>query len=239
MSSVELVFLVSIVASTLVAFYFNHVRPRGSLPPGPVGIPLLGNLLQVNALRPHPQFREWAARYGPIFSLRMGPQQMIVLNTAEAADELLVNRSKVYSSRSPPHVAQDIVSDGQRMVLLPYDREWKIVRRSVHSVLSPAPSKRLREMQELESRVVLYDLLTHGDTSVRETFIQGPNWEVPERHWFSILRRYTTSVVMHMAYGQRIHRIVDNPNLHKIYNVMANFTRVAQPGSYLLDDFVH
>ncbi len=48
-----------------------------------------------------------------------------MLNTAEAADELFVNRSKNFSSRSPPHVAHDIMSAGQRQVFLPYDKEWK------------------------------------------------------------------------------------------------------------------
>ncbi len=51
---------------------------------------------------------------------------MIVLNTAEAADELFMNRSKNYSGRSAPHVGHDILSDGQRIVFLPYGKEWKV-----------------------------------------------------------------------------------------------------------------
>jgi hypothetical protein len=51
---------------------------------------------------------------------------MIVLNSAKAADELLVARSKIYSTRTPPHVAQDIMSASQRMVFLPYDKEFKV-----------------------------------------------------------------------------------------------------------------
>lgn len=65
-------------------------------------------------------------QYGPIYRLKLGPQEFIVLNTAEAADELFVNRSKIYSNRSPPHVAHDIMSAGQRQVFLPYDKEWKV-----------------------------------------------------------------------------------------------------------------
>jgi len=61
-----------------------------------------------------------------MYRLKLGPQQVIVLNTAEVADELFVNRSKNFSSRSPPHVAHDIMSAGQRQVFLPYDKEWKV-----------------------------------------------------------------------------------------------------------------
>lgn len=67
--------------------------------------------------------------YGPVYRLKLGPQEVIVLNTAEAADELFVNRSKNFSSRSPPHVAHDIMSAGQRQVFLPYEKEWKVKKR--------------------------------------------------------------------------------------------------------------
>ena len=45
-------------------------------------------------------------------------------------------------------------------------------------------------MQEFESRVLMHDLLAHGDQSVVEAHVQGPNGEIPERHWFAIVRRY-------------------------------------------------
>ena len=51
---------------------------------------------------------------------------MIVLNTAEAADELLVKRGRNYSSRASPYVAHAILGDGQRVVLMPYNKEAKV-----------------------------------------------------------------------------------------------------------------
>ena len=72
------------------------------------------------------QFHEWAKQYGEIFYLRLGPQNVVVLNSAAAADELLSNRSKDYSGRATPHVAQDLMSEGQRMVLMPHDRAQKV-----------------------------------------------------------------------------------------------------------------
>lgn len=72
------------------------------------------------------QCLKWAQEYGPVYRLRLGPHDAIFLNTAEAANELLLNRSRIYSSRTSPHVAQDLMSDGSRMVFLPYDRELKV-----------------------------------------------------------------------------------------------------------------
>ncbi|KAF9445128.1 cytochrome P450 [Macrolepiota fuliginosa MF-IS2] len=213
-----------------------RVNAGRKLPPGPKGIPFFGNLFQIDALRPYPKFREWALQYGPIYRLKLGPQEVIVLNTAEAADELFVNRSKTFSSRSPPHVAHDIMSAGQRQVFLPYDKEWRASRRSLQAAVGPSASKRLRLSQDLESRVLLYDIIQHGVHSLQD-MEDGPNGEVPEAHWFSLVRRYTTSIVMTLTYGKRAHKILNNRHLHMIYEVLANFTKVGQPGNYLADVF--
>ncbi|KZT67207.1 cytochrome P450 [Daedalea quercina L-15889] len=222
----------------LTVLLYTFARERNtSYPPGPPGIPLLGNLLQVDVLRPHLQFLEWARQYGPIFRVRMGPTHLVVLNTAHAADELLVNRGAIYSGRAAPHVAMGIVSDGQRMVFLGYTHAWRVVRRALQGTLGPAPSRQLRKMQEFESRVLMHDLLLHGDRSVVETHVQGPNGEIPEEHWFGIVRRYTTGVVLNMAYGRRVNKLFGHPYLHRIYDVMGNFTKVSQPGNYMADGF--
>lgn len=129
-------------ALTLVLIVILYQKPARHLPPGPPKVPFFGNLFQVTSLRPHPQvciscsnllsktdfiqFLVWARKYGPIFHLRLGPQNMIVLNSAEAADELFVSRGNIYSTRVSPHVAHDIVSAGQRMVFLPYGKEFKV-----------------------------------------------------------------------------------------------------------------
>ncbi|KAF9806396.1 hypothetical protein IEO21_08674 [Rhodonia placenta] len=70
-------------------------------------------------------YLKWAQKYGPVFSVKLGSQRIVVLNSAEAADELLTIRSKWYSNREPSHVGFDLVSDQQRMVHMPYDRESK------------------------------------------------------------------------------------------------------------------
>ncbi|OSX61398.1 hypothetical protein POSPLADRAFT_1145520 [Postia placenta MAD-698-R-SB12] len=230
----ELAIVAITLLATVVLLYAKGTR-RAPLPPGPRGIPFFGNMFQFNVMRPNPQYLKWAQKYGPVFSVKLGGQRIVVLNSSEAADELFVTRSKLYSSHESPHVGFDLVSDQQRMVFMPYGREWKISRKNVHGLLGPGPSKQMRKMQELESRVMLHDLLCHGETSITEDFVEGPHGKVPERHWFSIIRRYTTSLMMTLVYGRRIERIVDNPELHKVYDVMANITHVCQPGSYLVD----
>ncbi|EEB92602.1 hypothetical protein MPER_08863, partial [Moniliophthora perniciosa FA553] len=231
--SSELLIVAGVALLSMVAIhYIQWIQEDKKLPPGPRRLPLLGNLLQVPVLRPYPKFREWAKEYGPIFSLRLGPQTVVVLNSPEAAHEILDNRARIYSSRAPPHVAHDIMSDGQRLVFLPYDKEWKAAKKTLQPLFTTSKTREMRATQELESRVVMFDLLNHGEQSFAPEF-RNVGDEVPEQHWFAIIRRYTTSVVMLATYGNRVNRVTNNPHLHKIYDVLANFAHVGQPGNYL------
>lgn len=67
------------IASFLIRQALKFLGRRSRLPPGPVGLPLLGYL---PFLRPeaHLQFAEMSAKYGGIFSLSLGNQFVVVLS---------------------------------------------------------------------------------------------------------------------------------------------------------------
>lgn len=72
------------------------------------------------------QLLEWAHKYGEIYSLKLGGQDVVVLNTAEAANEILSRRSLNYATRTSGHVAHDILHDGMGLALLAYAPPWKV-----------------------------------------------------------------------------------------------------------------
>jgi len=47
--------------------------------PGPRGLPLLGNALQMDPPRMHLQVEQWCSEFGPIFKLSIGPRRLLVL----------------------------------------------------------------------------------------------------------------------------------------------------------------
>ncbi|KIY70370.1 cytochrome P450 [Cylindrobasidium torrendii FP15055 ss-10] len=223
----------------LARHYLFLPRKLGPLPPGPRKIPLFGNLFQVPPKQSYIKFHEWAVEYGPIYHLRLGSEDIIVLNIAEAAEELLVKRSRIFSSRNPPHVAQEILSNGQRPVFMPYDKEWKTVRKSTASWLGPAFSKKLRKLQALESVVLVHDLLQHGHHSVDAQISQkrDKHGHILEDHWVGAIRRYASSVMMTIGFGTRIHILIGDPWMHAVYNLVDRFSVAAMPGTYLADVF--
>ncbi|KAI3616610.1 cytochrome p450, partial [Moniliophthora roreri] len=80
------------------AVYLKFKCPR-NLPPGPKGYPFVGNLFQLDANRPWHSLGKWKKTYGDIVYIRLFNQDVIVLNSAKAAGDLLDRRAANYSQR--------------------------------------------------------------------------------------------------------------------------------------------
>ena len=65
---------------------------------GPMGLPLVGNLLSLrkNAAE---QYRIWSRKYGGVYQVSLGNVPIIVVNSAEAAKGLFGQHSSALSSR--------------------------------------------------------------------------------------------------------------------------------------------
>lgn len=57
-----------LAALAFLTIFYLWRRPRGKLPPGPRGIPLLGNLFQLPKLQ-WLQFTEWKQKYGMFYKV--------------------------------------------------------------------------------------------------------------------------------------------------------------------------
>lgn len=65
----------------------------------------------------HKQLQKWAAEYGPIYSLMMGTQVLIVLSSDVVVKDLMDKRSAIYSSRPDAYIG-DIASGYLRVGLM-------------------------------------------------------------------------------------------------------------------------
>ena len=89
-------------ALLLVARYaYNRLKHR-NLPPGPWGLPLVGANFRLGYRNPAAAMLELSRRYGRIFSMRFGPQLVVVLNDVELAKEAFVKNAEVSSGRPHP-----------------------------------------------------------------------------------------------------------------------------------------
>lgn len=64
--------------------------------PRPPGMPLLGNLLQIEPTRIHLILEKWALQYGPFYQLKMAHQAVLVVSDWQAINEVLRARPDTF-----------------------------------------------------------------------------------------------------------------------------------------------
>ncbi|KAF3355344.1 hypothetical protein VdG1_04177 [Verticillium dahliae VDG1] len=164
---------------------------RLAMPPGPLGVPVLGNLPQMmRARRGALSFNKWLASlipYGDMVTLHMGSRTWVVLNSDRVVSEIIAKRGKITNERPHMPVASDLVSNGKRTVIR-QEEDWREGRRVMHQLLSGSNLKVYAGMQELES----VDLLRR--------YLREPDM------WFAHNYRYATSVLYRVVMGYPLNK---------------------------------
>ncbi|VAI78553.1 unnamed protein product [Triticum turgidum subsp. durum] len=99
-------------AAALVAVAVGAGGKRGGpgAPPGPAAVPVFGNWLQVGNDLNHRFLARLSARYGPVFRLRLGVRNLVVVSDPRLATEVLHTQGVEFGSR-PRNVVFDSVDD--------------------------------------------------------------------------------------------------------------------------------
>ncbi|PPQ88229.1 hypothetical protein CVT24_002733 [Panaeolus cyanescens] len=88
------------ISAGLAVIFFGILQKRKSrLPPGPRGLPILGNALHMPKETPWLTFAEWSKIYGDVFCINAFRTRVIIVNSMKAAKELFDKRSAIYSDR--------------------------------------------------------------------------------------------------------------------------------------------
>ncbi|KAF8389549.1 hypothetical protein HHK36_024065 [Tetracentron sinense] len=114
---------------------FKHFRPLSPLkcpplPPGPYPWPLIGNILDMGKM-PHVSLSRLAQAYGPLISLKLGSQFLVVGSSPAAATEILKTHDRILSARHIPHVIPAKSPDLNNLSLgwaIECNDQWKYLR---------------------------------------------------------------------------------------------------------------
>ncbi|KAL4247164.1 cytochrome P450 family protein [Abortiporus biennis] len=109
-------------------------RPTLPLPPGPKGLPIVGNLFDAPVADPeiHKTFRQWSEKYGSdIVFFALPSQPTLIINKAKIAFDLLEKRSHIYSDR-PTSMMTELTGLDFNFALMSYSPRWRLHRRIFH-----------------------------------------------------------------------------------------------------------
>nr|XP_056701734.1 cytochrome P450 2K4-like [Euleptes europaea] len=96
-------------------------------PPGPRPLPLIGSLHLLDLKRPHITMCKLSKQYGPVLSLQMGTQKMVVLTGYETVKEALVNQADAFAGRPSMPMFDEFVN-GYGIVFTSGEN-WRVMRR--------------------------------------------------------------------------------------------------------------
>ncbi|KAH7886958.1 cytochrome P450, partial [Phlebopus sp. FC_14] len=127
---------VPLVAVTLYVLQ-QLLKPRPALPfpPGPKGLPLVGNFFDVPTEKPWETFSKWRKEYGDIASIEVFGRRVVILNSSKHAVELLERRSQKSSNRPNFVLAGELIGWKNTLVLSQYGERFKEFRRKVHRTI--------------------------------------------------------------------------------------------------------
>ncbi|KAF6339166.1 hypothetical protein mRhiFer1_003604 [Rhinolophus ferrumequinum] len=118
----------------LVDLMHRCIRWAARYPPGPISLPGLGNLLQLDFQNMLFSVNQLRRRFGDVFSLQIAWTPVVVINGPAAVQEALVNQSEDTSDR-PPMPVYEHLGFGQRFRGNPFNPD-ALLNKAVSNVIA-------------------------------------------------------------------------------------------------------
>ncbi|XP_039217805.1 cytochrome P450 2A13-like isoform X2 [Crotalus tigris] len=151
-------FLAISLAGLLLLSSWQQMSRRGKMPPGPTPLPLIGNLLWVDRNNLPNSLIKLSKKYGPVYTLHLGPRRIVVLSGYEAIKEALVDQGNEFRDRGH-HGTFDWIFRGQGVAFSNGEKAKQQRRFSITTLRNFGVGKRSIEERILEEAHFLLEAL--------------------------------------------------------------------------------
>lgn len=161
------------------------------LPPGPPGLPIIGNLHQFDAEKPHQYLWRLSKKYGTLMSLQLGFVPVVVISSARIAKEALTTHDHVFSGRPAAAGRRKLSYDRRDIAFSPYSEYWREMRKiCVLHLFSLKRVQSFRPIREDETSYMIQKIAKHSSLS------QPINLRV-------LIMSFTSTIICRLAFGKR------------------------------------
>ncbi|XP_046575290.1 cytochrome P450 1A5-like [Haliotis rubra] len=119
--------LMLVLAVTVMVYFMT--RKRYKLPPGPSGLPLLGNILAIQNKSLFRMLIQLEKKYGPVITLNLGPIRTVFLNNLEVVQEAYVGKSVDFAGRPQTFSGLALTEGGKDIAFTDYGPTWQLHRK--------------------------------------------------------------------------------------------------------------
>ncbi|XP_040847806.1 cytochrome P450 2C2-like isoform X4 [Ochotona curzoniae] len=167
------VVLVLCLSCLLLFSLWKQSHGRGSLPPGPTPLPVVGNILQLDFKDVSKSLTKLSEVYGPVFTVYLGMKPTVVIQGYEAVKEALVDLGEEFSGRR--RMPLNVKVNKGLGVIFSNGKTWKDTRRfSLMTLRNFGMGKRsIEERVQEEARCLVEELRKTNASPCDPTFILG------------------------------------------------------------------
>ncbi|KAK6532769.1 hypothetical protein TWF281_006946 [Arthrobotrys megalospora] len=191
------------------------------LPPGPKGALIVGNINDLPPPGP-PEWQHWIKHkdlYGPISSITVLGQTIILVHDLDIAEELLVRRQSNYSSRPQMFFAGEMCGMGHIVTFQNYNRNFKQQRKlAAWQIGSNTAIRKLHPLIHTHVRRFLFRTLNTPDKYVTN------------------LHATSSSIVLDTLYGYKPNLNGFDPLVNLVDKMMEAFSEATAAGVWIVDN---
>nr|XP_015801054.2 cytochrome P450 2K1-like [Nothobranchius furzeri] len=228
------------VTIALLLFHFLHSNfssQETQHPPGPRGLPLIGNLFQMDLKRLDQSLFDLSKKYGPVFQVYFGPQKVVVLAGYRTVKQALVNHAEEFGNRETNPLFYDLNQDYG--IVFSNGETWKEMRRFALKTLKDFGMGRkiseeiiinechylIKEFEQCEGKAFNnIQAINYATSNVISTLMFGKRFEYTDQIFQAMVRRDNETIHLMGSASLMIYNLFPRlgPFLKNWRNVMQN-----------------
>ncbi|KAL0951326.1 hypothetical protein HGRIS_008031 [Hohenbuehelia grisea] len=211
-----LIYIIAAILVWLALVGLPDRRRRQPLPPGPPGLPLVGNLGERPGKFPWLRYTNLGQKYGEVVYFQILGQPIVVLNSKKAITELMEKRSLNYADRPALRMNTDLAGWHWNFAHMRYNEVWRKHRKTFHRDFNANAVERYYPTQMKATHDLLRNLLNS-----------------PQK-FTDHVKTHAVTVILRVVYGYDTQEETDY-YVALAGDAMEGLSQTTNAGSYLVD----